>query len=110
MIMNDAPLRLFDILPMVDHSSHTALMLIVAITLLFTLSIALWYRYFTPLAKLQRALLNHSITPRQGCHQLAGMMTINSAMVQELNRLRFQAAEPTLVEVQRFIKRARNVL
>ncbi|NRP60110.1 hypothetical protein [Marinobacterium sp. xm-d-564] len=108
--MNEAPLRLFDILPMVDHSSNLALMAILSLAVLFTLFIAIWYRFFTPLAKLQRALSNQSMTPRQGCHQLAGIMVIDTALLQELNRLRFQPAEPTLDEVQTLIKRARHVL
>lgn len=109
-MMNDAPIRLFDILPMVDHSSHWAQLLVIALTVLFTLSLVLWYYYFTPLAKLQCALSNRSLTPRQVCHQLAGMATKKGPFLQQLNRLRFQPTEPTRVEVQAVLKRARHVL
>ena len=107
--MTDAPLKLFDILPMVDHSSNLVPVSLFALALLFTLVIVLWYRYFTPLAKLQRALLNQSIGPRQACHQLAGM-TSDKAVLNDLNRIRFQRAEPSLVEVQTLIQRTRHVL
>jgi hypothetical protein len=107
--MNDAPLTLFDILPMVDHSSNLVTIVLIVLTLIFTLFIALWYRYFTPFAKLQRALINHSISPRHACHQLAGM-TNDKELLQELNRIRFQRVEPSLIEVQTLIQRSRHVL
>ena len=107
--MNDAPLRLFDILPMVEHPSNWALISLLAMTLLFTLVLALWYRYFTPLAKLRRALIDRSMTPRQVCHQLAGM-TVDRPVLQQLDTLRFQRSEPTFDEVDRLIKRVGYVL
>jgi len=107
--MNDAPLRLFDILPMADHSTNLVLVFLIALTTLFTLFLLLWHRYFTPLARLNRALNNQSITPRQICHQLAAM-TNDETLLQDLNRVRFQRFEPTVNDAQLLIKRAHNVL
>ena len=107
--MNDTPLRLFDILPMANHSSSLASVFLISLTVIFTLLIVVWHRYFTPLSKLKRALDNQSITPRQICHQLAEMTT-DEAFLQDLNQVRFQRSEPTPVDVQALIKRARNVL
>jgi hypothetical protein len=107
--MNDTPLRLFDILPMANHSSSLASVFLISLTVVFTLSIVVWHRYFTQLSKLKRALDNQSIPPRQICHQLAEMMT-DEAFLQDLNQVRFQRSEPSLVDVQVLIKRARDVL
>ncbi len=107
--MNDAPLRLFDILPMVDHSSNTSLLFLLGLTTLFTLCVVIWHCYFTPFAKLHRALKKRLITPREACHQLA-RMTSDEALLHDLNRIRFMRSEPTLVDVQILIKRAWNVL
>lgn len=105
--MNDAPLRLFDIIPMADRSSNLSLLLILVLAVLFSLSLAIWARYYTPTSKLKRALNNGSLSPREVCHLLVGM-TSDKVLLQELDQIRFKRDEPTPYEVQALINRVQH--
>jgi hypothetical protein len=105
--MNDAPLRLFDIIPMADRTYDLSLFLILGLALFFSLSLAVWARYYTPISKLQRALNNGVLSPREVCHRLA-VMTSDKALLMELDQARFMRDEPTPSEVQALINKVQH--
>lgn len=104
---NTDRLQMFGLMPAPDASQSSAIVWVIGLMIVFSLGLVVWYRWFTPLARLKRHLIQGTIDPRETGHKLAQWVS-DDQLLNELNTLRFTRDAPSVSDLCKIIDKAKR--